>query len=627
MFFTLQFPFADLRPFLVDDPPTLFQRFSPGRPLEVEDRLLQKPFVRSMGKLRPRGYKPDFKLTKKQREGDAAPDRQESAPPNREYWDQAQDLWSEEYCFARTRRGLLFERLESHKLAGGKLFFPKAKVRAFHFSPYEEGELEWSPAMRVEVGINYKTRNALQANELMSALKAFVELPTRVPVHRGVDQEPTSPKRGGTGPDSSGQVSSEQKPLASITIEAKSADIKTKIQLDLPAESPGKDGNEKQRESRRNRAPLIDQFKALAALIVQATTPHMDEQIHPEMIAFGAPLLAVHFFPDELYSLPDNVVWLPAKVCQGEKIGYFPMRIRDMQIAVWLFELPGYGSDKQKVVAQRREVVRNYTIAIMRYWSELKAAAAVRRSVLDDRVGFSPRKELLEKYMTRCTSFLLKENWHGANLTVIRNIVAAYEDVVEDAQVRRMSAALEGFRRQIKERALNMFQQMGRSSIFVSYSHKDAQWLKQIQQALAGLRTQERVVYFDDTDLKPSETWFRKIIESIDTASIAVLLISDDFLESNFIATHELPRVKRLWQLHKLKVVPVWVNGKMPSAAWMKNIQFVKAGPAGPLAKADEAGQQAGMKELTRAVEELITERDSKSAGRTPAVRKRAVAS
>jgi hypothetical protein len=49
------------------------------------------------------------------------------------------------------------------------------------------------------------------------------------------------------------------------------------------------------------------------------------------------------------------------------------------------------------------------------------------------------------------------------------------------------------------------------------------------------------MVYWDDTRLTPGSNWRTQIKQAIDSAKVAVLLISADFLASEFIAENELP--------------------------------------------------------------------------------------
>jgi hypothetical protein len=82
-----------------------------------------------------------------------------------------------------------------------------------------------------------------------------------------------------------------------------------------------------------------------------------------------------------------------------------------------------------------------------------------------------------------------------------------------------------------------------RDRVFVSYSHKDAEWLEHLKNALAPDIRNNRIDYFDDRGIGSGERWYETIMEAIDRARAAVLLVSPHFFASDFIRTEELPRI------------------------------------------------------------------------------------
>ncbi len=65
-----------------------------------------------------------------------------------------------------------------------------------------------------------------------------------------------------------------------------------------------------------------------------------------------------------------------------------------------------------------------------------------------------------------------------------------------------------------------------RDRVFVSYSHQDAEWLVHLKKALAPDIRNQRIDYFDDLRIGSGERWYETIMEAIDRARAAVLLVS-----------------------------------------------------------------------------------------------------
>ncbi len=94
-----------------------------------------------------------------------------------------------------------------------------------------------------------------------------------------------------------------------------------------------------------------------------------------------------------------------------------------------------------------------------------------------------------------------------------------------------------------------------RNSLFISYSHKDSEWLTRLRQNLSSLEQQGLIEVWDDGQLRPGEKWDGQIKQALDRCVSALLLVSPDFLSSSFITDVELPTLlkggqKKIFWIH-----------------------------------------------------------------------------
>jgi hypothetical protein len=72
-------------------------------------------------------------------------------------------------------------------------------------------------------------------------------------------------------------------------------------------------------------------------------------------------------------------------------------------------------------------------------------------------------------------------------------------------------------------------------TIFISYSHADEEWKDRLVEQLNVLVVEDQFNVWDDRRIAAGSDWYPEIEAAINTANIAILLISAIFLTSPFI--------------------------------------------------------------------------------------------
>ncbi|HXU28971.1 MAG TPA: tetratricopeptide repeat protein [Thermoanaerobaculia bacterium] len=101
---------------------------------------------------------------------------------------------------------------------------------------------------------------------------------------------------------------------------------------------------------------------------------------------------------------------------------------------------------------------------------------------------------------------------------------------------------------------------MSKPTVFVSYSRHDREWKDRLVQHLEVLEREGLLDVWDDSRIPVSSDWLPEIEGAIARARVAVLLVSVDFLGSDFIRKKEVPEFLARRRNEGLHVFPVIVR-------------------------------------------------------------------
>ena len=93
--------------------------------------------------------------------------------------------------------------------------------------------------------------------------------------------------------------------------------------------------------------------------------------------------------------------------------------------------------------------------------------------------------------------------------------------------------------------------------VFLSYSHKDEKLCNEFKNHLVTLRREGAIKQWFDRDIKPGEEWEREIKRELENADVILLLVSVNFLASDFCHDVEVKRAMERHEAKKAVVIPV----------------------------------------------------------------------
>lgn len=145
-----------------------------------------------------------------------------------------------------------------------------------------------------------------------------------------------------------------------------------------------------------------------------------------------------------------------------------------------------------------------------------------------------------------------------------------------------------------------------RTKIFISYSHQDAAWLERLQVHLRPLERDSGADVWADTKIQSGARWREEIERALESAAVAILLVSADFLGSDFIARNELPPLLKAAEEEGAVILPIILShsGFMRHEALSQFQAFND--PSKPLLNMSRGKQEAVLEKVAERIAGLL---------------------
>ena len=135
--------------------------------------------------------------------------------------------------------------------------------------------------------------------------------------------------------------------------------------------------------------------------------------------------------------------------------------------------------------------------------------------------------------------------------------------------------------------------------LFLSYSHQDEDLRKELEKHLAALRRDGVIDIWQDRRIGPGDEFDREISNQLESADIVLLLVSSDFLHSDYCYDIEMKRALELHAEGSARVIPVILR----PCDWQKTpLGKLNAIPTDGKPVIEHASLDHGFLEVARAV-------------------------
>jgi len=114
-----------------------------------------------------------------------------------------------------------------------------------------------------------------------------------------------------------------------------------------------------------------------------------------------------------------------------------------------------------------------------------------------------------------------------------------------------------------------------RVQVFISYSHKDERWLSDLLKHLKPYVRDESITAWSDRQITPGSKWLPEIEEALALTKVAVLLVTPDFLASDFIHEKELGPLLKEAEKGGVRILWIPVRACSYKKTPLKNYQAV----------------------------------------------------
>ena len=145
-----------------------------------------------------------------------------------------------------------------------------------------------------------------------------------------------------------------------------------------------------------------------------------------------------------------------------------------------------------------------------------------------------------------------------------------------------------------------------RRHLFISYSHADRAWVDRLKIMMKPLlRGGQDLLLWDDSQIASGRPWREGIERALAEAKVALLLVSDDFLASEFVMGEEVPPLLAAAEAEGVPILWVSVSPSFVEETEIHRYQAVLP-PSRHLAAMGEVEAKAALKTIGQTIRDAL---------------------
>ncbi len=114
--------------------------------------------------------------------------------------------------------------------------------------------------------------------------------------------------------------------------------------------------------------------------------------------------------------------------------------------------------------------------------------------------------------------------------------------------------------------------------VFISYSHRDKGLRGELEKHLANLKRQQLITSWYDGDIIPGTEWQQEIVQHLNSAQLILLLVSADFMDSDFCYSIEMEQAIARHDADQARVIPILLRPTDWKGAPFEKLQALPSG-------------------------------------------------